>query len=249
MDWSFYAVAIPAVIILGVGKGGFAGIGMVALPLMALAMPPLKAASIMLPILVVQDLVGAWAYRRTWDRRNLAILVPGAAAGVLCGYLLAAKLPTGVVEATLGLISILFGGQQMALALGSRRQRARRATTLLGLACGAGSGFTSMIAHAGAPPFQLYTIPQRLPRDVFVGTSVIFFTVVNWMKTGPYILLGEINRENLLLSLGLMPLAIASAWLGVFLVRRTGGRVFYMIIFGLMILVGVRLLVRGLSSL
>ena len=249
MDWAFYAVAIPAVVILGVGKGGFAGIGMIALPLIALVLPPLQAASIMLPILMVQDAVSSWAYRRTWSGRNLAILLPGAAAGVGLGYLLAARLPVSVVEAVIGLISILFGLRQMALVLGAREPAPARASVPLGLACGAVAGFGSMIAHAGAPPFQIYAIPQRLPRDIFVGTSVIFFTLVNWMKLPPYLALGEITRENMMASLSLMPVAIASTWLGVWLVRRSGGRTFYLIIFGLMVLVGARLLVRGLASL
>ena len=49
-DWHFYAAAIPGTILLGLGKGGFSGIGMLALPLLALVMPPLQAAAILLPI-------------------------------------------------------------------------------------------------------------------------------------------------------------------------------------------------------
>ena len=89
-DSRFFLVAIPAVIILGIGKGGFAGIGMISLPLMSLVLPPLQAASIMLPILMIQDAYSVWLYRRTWDKDTLIVLLPGAALGVLLGYLLAA---------------------------------------------------------------------------------------------------------------------------------------------------------------
>jgi uncharacterized protein len=247
LDWTFYAVAIPAVVILGIGKGGFAGIGMVALPLMALAVPPLQAASIMLPILMIQDVVGVWAYRRTWDRRNLAILLPGAAIGVLAGYLLAARVSVGVIELTVGLISIAFGVRQVLVQMGSAPAPAQRPRTWLGLVCGAGSGFTSMLAHAGAPPFQIYTLPQRMPRDVFVGTSVVFFAATNWMKLGPYIALGEVTAENMRIAATLAPLAIVSTWLGVYLVRRTSGPLFFLIIYALMVVIGVRLCLRGLG--
>ena len=66
-DPLFYAVAIPAVIFLGLSKGGFSGIGMVSTPLVALIMPPLEAAAILLPILLVQDALSAFIYRRVWD--------------------------------------------------------------------------------------------------------------------------------------------------------------------------------------
>ena len=82
---SFYAAAIPAVILMGLSKGGFAGLGLLALPLMALVVSPVQAAAIMLPILLVQDVVTVWAYRRTWSGRALALLTPGVLAGILLG--------------------------------------------------------------------------------------------------------------------------------------------------------------------
>jgi uncharacterized protein len=247
LDWTFYLVAIPAVVILGLGKGGFAGIGMVALPLMALAMPPLQAASIMMPILLIQDAISAWAYRKDWDGRNLAILVPPAAVGVLLAYLLASRVSVAAIELAVGLITIIFAANQLLALRGAMPLPVKRPGRLLGLLAGAGSGFTSMLAHAGAPPFQVYVIPQRLPRDVFVGTSVIFFSAVNLMKIGPFIALGEVTAANMLAAAGLIPLAIASTWLGVYLVRRTSGPLFFLIIYVLMLLIGVRLMLRGLA--
>src|SRR3712207_9533089 len=90
-DPLFYAVAVPAVTLLGLAKGGFSGLGMLSLPLMALVVSPVQAAAITLPILIVQDVVSVWAYRYTWDKRNVVILVVGAISGILTGYLLAAQ--------------------------------------------------------------------------------------------------------------------------------------------------------------
>ena len=66
-----------------------------------------------------------------------------------------------------------------------------------GIVLGLVTGFTSMIAHAGGPPFQIYVMPQRLPRDVFVGTGAMFFALVNWIKVPPYLALGQFTAENL----------------------------------------------------
>ena len=115
--------------------------------------------------------------------------------------------------------------------------------------CGALSGFTSMIAHAGTPPFQIYVLPQRLKRDVFVGTSVIFFAAVNWIKVPPYLALGQLTYENLNTSLALCPLAVASTWLGVLLVRRVPGERFITVMNALLILVGAKLIFDGAKGL
>ncbi|MBP9756248.1 MAG: sulfite exporter TauE/SafE family protein, partial [Phenylobacterium sp.] len=86
----FYALAAPAVILLGLAKGGFGGIGVIAVPLMALAVSPVLAASITLPILIVQDVVSVWAFRKTWDRAILMLMLPSAAVGIFVGFALAA---------------------------------------------------------------------------------------------------------------------------------------------------------------
>ena len=99
---SFYAAAVPAVILLGLAKGGFAGLGVLGMPLMALTIPPVQAAAITLPILIVQDVVSVWAYRRAWDRTNLGILLPGAMAGIVVAYLLAARVPDAAVALVAG---------------------------------------------------------------------------------------------------------------------------------------------------
>jgi uncharacterized membrane protein YfcA len=242
----FYAVAIPAVILVGLSKGGFAGISSLSLPLLALQISPLRGAAIMLPILMVQDLVSVWAYWRKWDWANLKVLFPGAFVGILAGYLLAAYVSDAAFKLALGAISLLFGARYL---LAGEPETPKPVHLQGGLFWGAMAGFTSMIANAGAPPFQISVMPQRLPRDVFIGTSLIFFAVVNWVKVPPFIALGLFTRETLLTSFVLFPLAIAATWAGVLLVRRVPADDFYRIIYGLMILVGAKLIWDGIAGL
>lgn len=246
LDPWFYAVAIPAVILVGLSKGGFAGISALSLPLLALQISPLQGAAIMLPILMVQDVVSVWAYWRKWDWANLKVLFPGAFVGILAGYLLAAYVSDAAFKLALGAISLLFGARYL---LSSGSETPKPVHLQAGLFWGAMAGFTSMIANAGAPPFQIYVMPQRLPRDVFIGTSLIFFAVVNWVKVPPFIALGLFSRETLLTSFVLFPLAIAATWAGVLLVRRVSTERFYTIIYGLMMLVGVKLIWDGIAGL
>ena len=240
LDPWFYLAAIPAVTLLGLAKGGFAGIGTLATPIVALVIPPVQAASIVLPILIVQDLYGIYVYRRHWDAFNLKVLAPGAVIGVFAGYLLASRLPEAAVGLAVGGISLVFGLRQ--LWLRSSIAPTRRPSRAAGWFWGALSGFTSMISHAGSPPYQIYVMPQRLEARVFVGTSVLFFAFVNWMKVIPYLALGQITRGNLTTSLVLFPLAIATTWLGVVLVRRFSSERFYVLSYWLMIIVGLKLI-------
>jgi len=83
-DIWFYAAAVPAILLVGLSKGGFAGgLGILGVPLMALVISPLQSAAIMLPILVLMDMIGVWAYRDSFDKTNLLILLPGAVIGIL----------------------------------------------------------------------------------------------------------------------------------------------------------------------
>jgi hypothetical protein len=111
------------------------------------------------------------------------------------------------------------------------------------------AGFTSQVAHAGGPPFQIYVLPRRLPRDAFIGTSAIFFAVVNWMKVPAYFALGAFTPKVLATAGVLLPLAIASTWAGVWLVRRVPAEGFYKVIYVLLVAVGGKLVFDGAHGL
>lgn len=251
-DPIFYAVAVPAVIILGLAKGGFAGVGVVAVPLMTLIMPPVQAASIILPILLVQDVVGVWAFRKTVAFGLLKLLLPSAAVGIFLGFALAAFVSSAAVELAVGAVSIVFALQRLwaeRAVKAAAEVQGKPSSPILGAICGAASGFTSQIAHAGGPPFQMYVLPKRLPRDLFIGTSAVFFAVVNWMKVPAYFALGQINRDSLAAAGVLLPFAVASTWAGVVLVRKVPAEGFYRFIYILLVVVGAKLVWDGVAGL
>ena len=178
-DPFFYVVAIPAVLFLGLSKGGFAGVGIAATPLLALYLPPLEAAALLLPVLITQDLISLYVYRREWDASNLKIMLPGAIIGMAIAWLFASIISDNAVRITVGLIGLIF-------VIDVWRKRAqlepRRMGPAAGVFWGAVSGFTSFMTQAGGPPFQVYVLPQRLPKLVLVGTMTIFFAIVNALK-------------------------------------------------------------------
>jgi uncharacterized membrane protein YfcA len=246
----FYLLAIPAVAVLGLGKGGFVGIGMIATPMLALAVPPLQGAAILLPILICQDLISLWTYRRAWSAWNLKVLMPGGVLGMGVGTAFASLVSNAAIEITVGAIGLAFVfytwlGPRLIPSLRQAADKPRRPPVPLGLLWGALSGFMSLLIQVGAPPFQIHILPQRLDKLTLVGTSVIFFAFMNWMKIAPYFVLGQFSARNFGTSLVLLPLAIAANFAGIWLVRRTPQDRFYQIAYVLMLLISLGLLWQG----
>jgi uncharacterized membrane protein YfcA len=240
------ACALLAVVISGMGKGGFAGVGALAMPVMVLANPPVESAAVMLPILIVQDVVGVWSFRRHWDAGVIRVMIPGMTIGVGLGYLFSRSVSEKVVLLAVGLVSLVFGLHRLWAERGGRSTLPSDSPGWVGVTFGAFSGFVSHIAHAGAPPFQMWVLPRQLKRDVLVGTTAIAFAYLNWIKVPAYAALGQFSRANLIHSAWLVPVALASTWAGVWVVRRIDAARFYRLIYCLMMLVGAKLTWDGL---
>jgi len=244
-DPIFWAVAIIAVLVTGVSKGGFGGLALFAVPFMALVISPVQAAGILLPILIVMDWVSLWSYRKYWDRKLLLIMLPGAVAGIAAGGLLANHVDDEFVKLCVGLIAV---GFPLYVVFKPKTQASfAKGNTPLGLIAGTAAGFTSFIAHAGGPPFQAYAIPQGLDKQTYTGTSVTFFFIVNMVKLIPYAALGQFDTENLTISLILIPLAPVGVLMGVWLLKRIDQALFFRIMYSLIFCVGVMLLCEGLA--
>jgi uncharacterized protein len=144
----FYLVAVPAVIILGLSKGGFSGLSSLAMPMLSLVDSPVRAAAIVLPILIVQDWVSVWAFRRDFSSGNLVILIPASMIGVALGWLLAARVTDDAVRLAVGMISIAF---VLYMLIRDRLGRApvEKPGVPTGVLWGSLAGFTSFISHAG----------------------------------------------------------------------------------------------------
>jgi uncharacterized membrane protein YfcA len=245
-DPIFYAFAVPAVILLGLSKGGFAGVGTASTPLLALYLPPLEAAALILPVLMTQDAISVWWYRRDWDAWNLKVMLPGAFLGMGLAWLLAAQITENDVRIIVGAIGVIFCIQSFfrrALTDPARKSAAS------GVFWGGVTGFTSFMSQAGGPPFQVHVLPQRLPKLTLVGTTTLFFAVVNALKIVPYFALGQFSTQNFTTSLLLLPVAVAANFGGIWLVARTPMGLFYRIAYVLVFVISLALLARGLRGL
>lgn len=236
----FWVTAIIAVIVTGISKGGFGGLGILAVPILSLTISPIQAAGIMLPILIVMDWVSVWSYRKTFHKPLLILMVPAAMAGIIFGWSLARFVSEDIVLAFVGLIAISFSLYRLFKSKADSPKYAK--SKLVGILAGIVAGFTSFVAHAGGPPYQAYAIPQNLEKQVYAGTAVMFFFFVNAIKIIPYAALGQFDSTNLMTSLMLIPLAPMGVLLGVWLLKRMPQDLFYNILYVIIFGVGVKLL-------
>ena len=211
-------------------------------------MDPVQAAGILLPILIAQDVIGVAAFRKTWNGYVLAVMLPSAVIGVVLGWWFAASVSSNAVLIAVGAISVLFGVYRLWIERGGRIIASSRSPTWVGTLFGVATGFTSQVAHAGGPPFQMWVMPRRLERDVLIGTTALFFAALNWIKVPAYVALGQFTRDNALTTFVLLPFALIGSLAGVWLVRRIAMERFYTIIYVLMIVAGTKLVWDGLSA-
>jgi len=244
IDPAFYAVAVPAALLVGIGKSGVAGgFGILAVPLIALVLPVPQAAAIVLPLLTVGDLFGLAALVRARDRALLRVLLPSGLAGIAIGFALFGVLTPKTVSAVLGVMTLLFLAQR---AWASSRTTARTVPTWFTALAGVTSGVTSFVAHAGGPPISIALLPMRLQPAVFAATTAVFFTAINASKWLPYAWLGLIDATNMLTALALAPCAVIGVWLGVSLLRRLPPVWFYRLVSAGLLVTGLKLSWDGL---
>ena len=246
-DPVFWAVAIFAVLIVGLSKSGFVGsAGMMGVPLLALVMPARDAAGMMLPVLLAMDAVAIWIYRRDANWKVLAIMLPGAVVGTLIGWTLWSVVTDAQVLLAVGIITLLFILD--ALLPIRKRLEGLPPSKPWGVFWGTFAGLTSFISHTGGPPFQIYTLPMRMTPVVFSATTAFFFAITNSMKLAPYAFLGQLSVSNLERAAILAPIGLLGVFAGVWLVRRISAKAFYQIAYVLIAVLALKLIYDGVMG-
>ena len=239
----FYALAVPAVLMTGLAKSGFAsGFGSLATPMLALAVPAPQAAAVMLPLLIAMDATGLQQMWRHRDRALVLQLVPWGVLGIGVGTVMFGVLSDRAVSGLLGALTLLFLAQRLLWPIRAEGTPPPRWAAPL---CSTTSGFTSFVAHAGGPPLMAYVLPLKLAPVVASATMAVYFAMINLVKLVPFGALGLLDARNLATSLLLLPVAPLGVWLGVWLVRRIDPTWFYRLAYVGMGVAGSKLLYDG----
>ncbi len=241
-QWAGLAVAA---LLVGLSKGGVAGLGILVAAVAANVLPAKAASGFVLPLLIAGDLVGLRMFHRHADWTQLWRLFPSTAAGVVLGYLLMGRMDDGQAKLLVGTLVVSMVGWHLAMQ--------RRAGTSDGLSGGpsrwlapvAGllAGFTTLVANAAGPVMIVYLLAMRLPKLEFLGTSAWFFCLLNLAKVPFMAHLGLVNAGSLGANAALVPLVVLGALAGRWLVDRMEQKRFELVALALSLLAGVKLLV------
>lgn len=246
---AFWLLAVIATLLFGMSKAGFGGAaGSLGVPLMALAVPAPFAAAVMLPILLAIDLIGLVVFRGKADTANLRIILPGAMLGVALGWLTFSHVDARWIKLLIGIEAIAFALDRFRAARSAAIAVPSAPTFLPGILWSGVAGFTSFISHAGGPPIMQYLMPQNMDKMRLVGTTVIFFTAVNFAKLGPYAQLGLVDLSNLAVSLLLAPAIPVGYFVGYRLLQAVDMRGFNLVTAWTLLAAGAKLVFDGLAG-
>ena len=243
MDLLFYFYASIGVILFGISKGGFAGpIAILSIPIMALVMSPIKAAAILLPVLLIMDIVAMYIYWNKWDLKNVKIILPPAMIGILIGVVTFSFTSENIIRIIIGSIAIIF----IILSFFQQNNKLVKPSKNKGIFWSLVGGYTSFIIHSGGTPVNFFLLPQKLNKTTYVGTLTLAFLIINIVKLVPYYYLDQLVFSNLKVSLILSPLAPISIYLGYYLHTKINEKAFYLLIYFFLAIGGVKLIYDGI---
>jgi uncharacterized membrane protein YfcA len=248
LDFTFFAAAIPAVLISAASKGGFGGgAGFASAPLLALAMPPAEAVGLLLPLLMLMDVLSLPHYWRRWEWRHSLLLMAGGIPGTLLGWWVFGGISADGVRLFIGLTALGFVLFQVAKSRGWLRPPDSDPGAAKGLLWGTVTGFTSFISHAGGPPASMYLLGLKLDKTTYQASTVLVFWWINLIKVPAYIEVGMLNRSLVTPILVLAPIAVGGVFVGVWAHHRVSDRFFFALTYTLLAVTGAKLVWDALA--
>lgn len=240
-------VAFAGVFLISFMKGAFGGgFAIVGIPLLSIVMDPITAGGLLAPLFIALDLYGLRYWKpSTWSKPDLKPLLPGLVAGISCGYLVFRFLDHRAIAIVMAAITLSFVGLWL---LRGAEVTLRPRSTPKAVAAGFASGVTTMVAHSGGPPLAMYLLPLGLGKELYAGTTSMFFTVGNLLKAAPWLLLVRPSGQVWALMAICLPAIPLGIWLGWRLHGALDQRQVYRACYGLLVVTALKLLWDGVSG-
>ncbi|MGO4668238.1 sulfite exporter TauE/SafE family protein [Bosea sp. 2YAB26] len=247
LTWATILVAFAGVFLIGFMRGAFGGgFAIIGIPLLSLVMDPVTAGGLLAPLFIAMDLYALRYFKpSTWSKPDLVLLLPGLVIGIGAGFLLFRSLDHRTVTLAMGVITLIFVGLWL---VGGAEVTIRPRSTPKAITAGLASGVTTMVAHSGGPPLAMYLLPLGLGKEIYAGTTSLFFTVGNATKLVPWLLLVKPSAHVWTL----MALCLLAIPMGVGLGWRLHGaldqRQIYRACYALLVVTALKLLWDGISG-
>jgi uncharacterized membrane protein YfcA len=240
---TFTIIVIIAALLAGLVKGGLGPVpGALIVPLLSLTMPVSRAVGLTLPMFMIGDWLALPVYWRQWDSKALRLMLPAAAVGVLMGAALLKTLPDEVLRKALGIFTLA----AVVYKLGSDSLSALKYSPRdwHGWLAGWGSGLGSALANAGAPPITAYLLLRKFQPICFIGTTAVFFLVVNLLKLPIFVATHVLKAGQVMRIAWALPLIPLGVWMGRWMITRIDTRKFEWLMLALLAWAGISLLLE-----
>jgi uncharacterized membrane protein YfcA len=240
-------VAFAGVFLICFMKGAFGGgFSIVGIPLLSIVMDPVTAGGLLAPLFIAMDMFALLYWKpSTWSKPDLAWLLPSLVFGIGFGFLLFRFLDHRAIAVMMAAITLVFTGLWF---FGDGEVTIRPRSAPKAVTAGLASGITTMVAHSGGPPLAMYLLPLGLSKELYAGTTSLFFTVGNATKAVPWLLLVKPTGTMWTL-MAICLLAIPSGvWLGWRLHASLDQRQLYRACYGLLVITALKLLWDGVSG-
>ena len=241
LNFLYLACTIPAIMLYGVAKSGLGGsMALISIPLMTVVMTLSQALAIILPILILSDLVAVYRFRKSYDLETSKLLVIGGGIVVIIGSFTYTFFSEELLKALIGVMGFLFTTHYFIF----KRKKIipLKKSIIKGGLSSIVAGFASFCVHAGGTPTSIYLLPLRLKKEIYVGTRVIFFTSLNFIKLPFYIHLSFFNADTLKQSLLFFPASVLGILIGYQILKRVKESVFYNVVYALILVSSARLI-------
>jgi len=240
-------VAFAGVFLISFLKGAFGGgFAIIGIPLLSIVMDPVTAGGLLAPLFIAMDLFALRYWNSsTWSKPDLVPLVPGLVIGIGLGYLLFRLLDHRAIAIVMAAVTLAF---VIVWLVGGARVTARPRSMPKAIAAGVASGFTTMVAHSGGPPLAMYLLPRGLKKQVYAGTTSLFFSIGNAAKLVPWLLLLKPRAGLWELAATCLLAVPAGVWLGWRVQDTLDQRRVYQACYGLLVVAAAKLLWDGVSG-
>ena len=240
-------IAFAGVFLICFMKGAFGGgFSIVGIPMLSLVMDPVTAGGLLAPLFIAMDLFALRYWKpSTWSKPDLLRLLPGLVAGIAFGYLLFRFLDHRAIAIMMAVTTLIFVGLWL---IAGGEVIIRQRSTPKAITAGVASGITTMVAHSGGPPLAMYLLPLGLSKEIYAGTTSLFFTVGNATKAIPWLLLVKPTGAVWTLMAFCLLAIPAGVWLGWRLHGSLDQRQIYRVCYGLLVVTAFKLLWDGVSG-
>lgn len=208
-----------AVFILGMGKAGIKGFGVIIVIALAFVFGERSSTGVLLPMLVFADIMAVIYYRRYVRWEYVFKLLPWMIFGVLVGVWIGNDISEIVFKKMMAIIILIVVVAMIFLEFkkNSNIPKNKFFVAIMGFS----AGFATMIGNLAGPISNIYFLAIRFPKNEFIGTAAWLFFIVNVFKIPFHIFVWKtVTVETLVLNSVLIPAIIIGFIIGIIIVKK-----------------------------